>query len=58
MTKDRYKELMDSEAILLTDEEIDQGWHFCADWDGLLIGPEMEEQKTCTCLLSDAQESA
>lgn len=33
----------------LTQEEIDQGWHFCPDWDDLLIGPGMEEIKFCEC---------
>lgn len=29
--------------------EIVQGWHFCWDWDGLLVGPGMGELQTCTC---------
>ena len=33
----------------LTQEEIQEGWHFCWDWDGLLVGPGMGEIESCTC---------
>lgn len=33
----------------LSDAEIAAGWHFCYDWDGLLVGPGMEELKACCC---------
>ena len=39
MNNERYNALMRDEGEL-TDEELLQGWHFCADWDGLLIAPE------------------
>jgi len=32
-----------------------QGWHFCADWDELLIGPGMPEMETCLCQLPGGQ---
>lgn len=48
MTESRYKEV-DSTGRGLTQEEIDSGWHFCFDWDGLLIGPGMPEMKICIC---------
>lgn len=33
----------------LTVEEINRGWHFCVEFDGLLIGPDNEEIVSCTC---------
>jgi len=33
-----------------TKEEHAQGYHFCWDWDGLFIGPDAPEFKSCTCL--------
>lgn len=42
MTKNRWTKLMDGKAVL-TDAELQQGWHFCPEYDGLLIGKEMME---------------
>ena len=51
MTSERYKELMDTDRpIQLTDDEIEAGWHFCYEFDGLLVGPGMQELQVCTCL--------
>lgn len=47
MTKERWLQLMDSETEELTDEERKQGWHFCLEYDGLLIGAEMMEWGDC-----------
>ncbi len=53
MTKDRYNRIMDEEEEL-SKEEFDQGWHFCmSEWDGLLVGPGMEEYKYCKCVNAD-----
>lgn len=51
MAQERYKELMDEEKLLpLTKEEVEDGWHFCSDWDGLLVGPGMDEyHEFCFC---------
>jgi hypothetical protein len=50
MNKDRYMWLISHEEGSLTDEEIAAGWHFCYDWDGLLIGPGMWEfEECCNC---------
>jgi len=38
MSNARYDELWDSD-LPLTQEEKDAGYHFCFDWDGLLVGP-------------------
>ena len=52
MTDGRYNALMDDDESELTENEIAEGWHFCFDWDGLLVGPEMVcEWECCTCLV-------
>lgn len=28
---------------------VDQGWHYCEDWDGLVVGPGSDEWDCCTC---------
>lgn len=33
----------------LTDTEKADGWHFCNDWDGMLIHPSDKEAECCTC---------
>jgi hypothetical protein len=47
----RYKKLMDysGKVSLLTEEEMEFGWHFCSDWDFLLISPDMKEHEFCNC---------
>lgn len=51
MTKERYTELMDNDRNeILTEQELSEGWHWCFDFDGLLVGPAMEmEWSCCTC---------
>ena len=49
MTDERWEQLMKDDSLLLTMEESDEGWHFCPDWDGLLIGPGMMELESCLC---------
>jgi len=48
MTLERQQEL-DRGNGPLTAEELAQGWHFCPDWDGLLVGPNMGELNFCAC---------
>jgi hypothetical protein len=50
MTNERYNQLMRDDDAELMPHEIKQGWHFCYDWDGLLIGPGMGEMECCTCV--------
>lgn len=45
----RYVALMDNAGMTLTEEDKAAGWHFCPDWDGLLVGPSMLELDSCTC---------
>jgi hypothetical protein len=49
MTDDRYRALMSDDELRLTDEELREGWHFCDQFDGLLVGPGMPEMETCHC---------
>lgn len=60
MTNKRYNELMralkpnqsnpNENVAVLSQEEFNEGWHYCTDWDYLLVGPEMKEYDSCTCL--------
>jgi hypothetical protein len=48
MTRKRWDELsFSNDHPTLTLKEIDQGWHWCSDWDGLLVGPGMDEMDSC-----------
>lgn len=49
MSKERWRSLMSDTGTELTPEELRRGWHFCPEWDGLLIHPDMPESKACTC---------
>lgn len=49
MTNDRYEYLMRNDSVLLTEQELKDGCHFCVDWDGLLLVPGMGEFQFCTC---------
>ena len=49
MTKERWVYLMMNDNEPLTKEEIKLGWHFCPEFDELLVGPGMGEMKICTC---------
>lgn len=44
----RYSNLM-ADLSILTPTEIAAGWHFCPDWDFLLICPDYPESESCTC---------
>jgi hypothetical protein len=47
MSRERWKALMADGNLELTQAEIGQGWHFCPEFDGLLVGPGMMEQEFC-----------
>lgn len=49
MTKERYNALMADDGAELDKEEITLGWHFCCEFDGLLVGLGMGELDCCTC---------
>lgn len=52
MDKKRFDEVSSPEwGDVLTEKELAEGWHFCPDWDYLLVGPGMPEQDGCACEL-------
>lgn len=53
MLPERWTELMYNGDLRLTEKEIAEGWHFCPDWDSLLIGPGMIEMDYCSCREKD-----
>ena len=48
MTIERWIEVNNG-GDKLTEEEKAQGFHFCYEFDGLLVGPDMVEWKFCHC---------
>ena len=36
----------------LTPEEISIGWHYCYNWEGLLIGPGDLKMDSCNCKIN------
>ena len=53
MTHERWKAISRDEGSELTKEEIAEGWHFCLEFDGLLVGPGMSELECCACWPKD-----
>ncbi len=49
MDSQRFKYLDRDEEGKLTQEELDQGWHWCYDFDGMLVGPGTVEAEHCSC---------
>ena len=45
----RWTELQRDDKLSITTQEFAERWHFCWEWDGLLVGPGMEEMNCCTC---------
>jgi len=56
MTEERWYDVEYNQANL-TQKEINQGWHFCQDWDGMLVGPGMPEFDSCLCCISGVEDS-
>jgi hypothetical protein len=48
MSDDRYQELMETDGTLSA-EEIADGWHWCEEFDGMLVGPGMWGVAECEC---------
>ena len=38
---------MNIQNLELTEEEVRIGWHWCPEWDGLLVGPGSGEWGDC-----------
>jgi len=56
MDKERYHKV-DLAGAGLTADELAEGWHFCYDWDELLVGPPMPEYDGCGCSRNKAKGS-
>lgn len=50
MSPERYRQLSESDDYDLMPNELGEGWHFCIEFDGLLVGPGMFELNFCSCL--------
>ena len=48
MDDERYKYLEVTGAPI-TDKEIQEGWHYCYEWDGMLINKSWPEAECCKC---------
>jgi hypothetical protein len=48
VNRERYMEL-DRTGEGLTKEEWEAGWHWCNEWDGMLVGPDTDEALVCSC---------
>ena len=49
MDEKRRKQLECDRQESLTLQERLEGWHYCIDWDFMIIGPGMPEMKHCNC---------
>ena len=60
MDLNRYVQLTRTHEANLTEKEVKDGWHFCCEWDGMLIHSSHPEAECCYCLrevgLNDAKE--
>ena len=52
MPVDRYDFLMEETGpcVRLTEDEMNRGWHWCQDWDDLLVHPDSPEFRHCRCV--------
>lgn len=48
MSDERFLEL-DRSGQGLTEEEWNQGYHWCLEWDDMLVGPGQDEALFCGC---------
>jgi hypothetical protein len=48
MTDARWREL-EGKGGTLTEEEMKRGWHWCYDFDLMLVGPGMTAWEDCSC---------
>lgn len=55
MKQERRHFLNANETEKLTHEERSHGYHFCPDWDFMVVGPEDPEIEGCLCGRSSIQ---
>lgn len=44
-----FDAFLDDDEDVRTPAEVEAGWHFCPEYDYLLIGPGMMEMDHCVC---------
>lgn len=44
MTDERYREIEADMNAVLTRDEVNEGWHFCNEFDGLLVKGDPNEE--------------
>lgn len=49
MSQRRYIEIEANKSQHLTEEEKAAGWHFCKEWDFMLIHKSWPEAEACLC---------
>ena len=49
MSPERYVELVTQTGRELSPQEYARGWHYCAEWDWLLVEPGTPEMTACRC---------
>ncbi len=49
MNQTRYDEIQSDIKAELSESEINAGWHFCPDWDFMLIHKDWREYEGCCC---------
>ena len=49
MTPERMKEL-ESNQDVISEEEWEDGWHFCPEWDGMLVNSNDKEGEGSCCI--------
>lgn len=49
MNRQRWEELSNNDDREISLEEWKLGWHWCSEFDGLLVGPGMAELRVCKC---------
>lgn len=52
MDVNRTRELELNCELLLTRQELEEGWHRCPDWDYMVVGPGDEEMEACLCRIT------
>lgn len=50
MSRERAIALIEDAALQLTPEEMEAGYRFCCEWDGLLLHGSQPEAQCCSCL--------
>jgi len=47
------KKILETTDAKLTKQEVEQGYHFCPDWDYMVICPDDPEYEACLCIKTE-----